>query len=164
MNLFNKFNKKTYGSEYRNHLLEQYKILVATTDKTSDRRNIANNFYLGLNTALIALIGITVKLIELSWLQPIIYIVGVAFSVIFWFLINSYKQLNSGKFNVIRKIESHLPLNMFKYEWKILGEGKDKKLYFPFSHIERYIPVVLGVTYFCLLLPYIKEILLTVCR
>ncbi len=164
MSLFNKFNKRTYGSEYKGHLFEQYKILVDSAEKTSDRRNIANNFYLGLNTALITFVGITTKVSELSWFKPIIYVVGIFLSVTFWFLINSYKQLNSGKYKVIHKIENHLPLNMFKHEWKVLGEGKDKKLYFPFSHIERCIPIIIGITYLCLLLPYIEKVFLKVCR
>ena len=37
-------------------------------------------------------------------------------------LINSYGQLNTGKFKVIDKIEKQLRTNMFEDEWKILTE------------------------------------------
>jgi len=62
-------------------------------------------------------------------------------------LIRSYKQLNAGKFEVIHEIEKRLPLALYKYEWEILGEGKDKNKYYPFSHIELWIPWVFGIIY-----------------
>lgn len=164
MSLLNKLDKRTYGPSYRDHVLEQYKIIVRSAEKISDRRNIANNFYLGLNTALIALIGVSTKVEELFWVKPIVYLVGISLAIVFWYLINSYKQLNNGKFKVIHEIEEFLPLNVFKHEWKILGEGKDKNLYYPFSHVERYIPLLLGATYFILLLPYIIQIVNSFCE
>jgi hypothetical protein len=44
-------------------------------------------------------------------------------------------------------MEQKLPISIYDYEWKILGEGKNKKLYFPFSHIEMVIPWVFGIIY-----------------
>jgi len=58
--------------------------------------------------------------------------------------------MNSGKFKVIRQIEQNLPLALYDYEWKILGEGKNKKVYYSFSHIELLIPWVFGIIYFSL--------------
>jgi hypothetical protein len=52
-----------------------------------------------------------------------------------------------GKVRVIHEIEKHLPLALYRYEWKVLGEGKDKRKYYPFSHIELLIPWVFGVIY-----------------
>jgi hypothetical protein len=48
---------------------------------------------------------------------------------------------------MVHKIEKKLPLKLYKDEWVILGEGKDKKKYFPFSHIERLIPVLFFICY-----------------
>jgi hypothetical protein len=47
-----------YGGEYQNHLLEQYKFYLQMADKISDRRQSANNFFLTVNTALIAFLGL----------------------------------------------------------------------------------------------------------
>ena len=74
----------------------------------------------------------------------------ISICIIFWYLIRSYKQLNIGKFVVIHKIEESLPLALYKYEWEILGEGKDKNKYYPFSHIELWIPWIFGILYFTL--------------
>ena len=67
-----------------------------------------------------------------------------------YFLIKSYKQLNTGKFAVIHEIEKHLPLALYKYEWQVLGEGKDKTKYYPFSHVELWIPRIFGILYLAL--------------
>src|SRR5215211_423888 len=47
-----------YGGEYQNHLLEQYKLYVQMADKISERRQSANSFFLTINTALIAFLGL----------------------------------------------------------------------------------------------------------
>ena len=163
MKLLNSFNSKNYGQEYKQHLFDQYKIIIDSVEKTSDRRNSANNFYLSLNTVLMTILGISTQLITLKQIQPLIYLTGLFFSIIFYFLINSYKQLNTGKFAVIHKIEKLLPINLYRYEWYALGEGKDKTKYYPFSHIEILIPISLGILYFVLLLPYINSIFIKVC-
>jgi hypothetical protein len=146
------FSKKEneYGSDYKAHLFEQYKLYVDGAEKISDRRQHANNYFITINTALISLMGLSfqIKLFEnLAWIKSILAFVGIIICVIFWFLIRSYKQLNTGKFAVIHEIEKHLPLALYKYEWEILGEGKDNKKYYPFSHIELLIPWVFGIIY-----------------
>ena len=147
--LFSK-NEKDYGENYKEHLFEQYKLYVEGVEKTSDRRQQANNYFITINTALISLIGLSFqfKIFEnLAWIKFILALVGIIICVVFWYLIRSYKQLNTGKFSVIHEIEKSLPLALYKYEWEILGEGKDNKKYYPFSHIELFIPWVFGIIY-----------------
>jgi hypothetical protein len=84
---------------------------------------------------------------DYNWVRIILALLGVAICIIFWFLLNAYKQINSGKFKVIHEIEKNLPLALYDYEWKILGEGKNKKIYYPFSHIELLIPWIFGLIY-----------------
>src|SRR5208282_2200561 len=143
-------NENEYGDAYKTHLFEQYKLFVESVEKTSDRRQQANNYFIAINTALISLIGLSfqIKILEnVAWIKFILSVVGVIMCVIFWYLIRSYRQLNTGKFAVIHEIEKHLPLALYKYEWKVLGEGKDKRKYYPFSHIELLIPWVFGMIY-----------------
>ena len=147
--LFSK-NKKDYGENYKEHLFEQYKLYVESVEKTSDRRQQANNYFITINTALISFIGLSFqfKIFEnLAWIKSILALVGIIICVVFWYLIRSYKQLNTGKFAVIHKIEKNLPFALYKYEWEILGEGKDNKKYYPFSHVEHFIPWVFGIIY-----------------
>lgn len=150
--LFSK-SEKEYGNEYRNHIFEQYKLFIDSVEKTSDRRQQANNYFITINTALISFIGLSfqINLFEnLLWLKILFAILGIIICFIFYFLIRSYNQLNTGKFTVIHEIEKHLPLALYKYEWQVLGEGKDKSKYYPFSNVELLIPWVFGVLYLIL--------------
>lgn len=147
--LFSK-TEKDYGDKYKDHLFEQYKLYIESIEKTSDRRQQANNYFLTINTALISLIGLSFqfKIFEnVNWIKALLAIVGIIICIVFWFLICSYKQLNTGKFKVIHEIEKFLPLSLYKYEWEILGRGEDKAKYYPFSHIELLIPWIFGLIY-----------------
>jgi hypothetical protein len=143
-------DENKYGSEYQKHLFEQYKIYIDSIEKISDRRQHANNYFITINTALISLIGLfcQLKITEnICLIKSLIAIVGVVICAIFWCLIRSYKQLNTAKFKVLHEIENKLPLALYQYEWVILGEGKNKNIYYPFSHIELFIPWVFGILY-----------------
>lgn len=146
-------NIKDYGDNYRADYFDQYKMYVESAEKISDRRQNANNFFLTINTALISVIGLSFQIKafdDYGWTRGLLAILGIIICIIFWYLLRAYKQLNSGKFKVIHEIEQALPMSLYKYEWKILGEGKDKNKYYPFSHIELLIPWVFGIFYFCL--------------
>ncbi len=157
--LFKK-TEESYGAEYKSHLFEQYKLFIESAERVSDRRQSANNYFLAINTAIISLIGLIyeIKLKDISFICILLSIIGILICVIFYFLINSYKQLNSGKFKVIHEIEQELPLALYKREWEILGEGKNKCKYWPFSHIEIKIPFIFGLIYLILLIIYILTI------
>lgn len=157
--LFSK-SEKDYGENYKEHLFEQYKLYVESIEKTSDRRQHANNYFITINTALISFIGLSFQyriLENVVWIKSLLSFVGILICIVFWLLIRSYKQLNTGKFIVIHEIEKHLPVALYKYEWEILGEGKNRKIYYPFSHIELFIPWVFGAIYvllFCYFLSF----------
>jgi len=55
----------------------------------------------------------------------------------------------------LHKIESKLPLIIYEYEWKILEEGKNKKVYYPFSHIKLLIPWLFEIIYVALFIIFI---------
>lgn len=150
--------EKKYGWEYKNHLFEQYKLYIESADKISDRRQKANNFYLAINTTLFTVLWFLFKienLQELLYLKELVIFLWILLSIIFWFLIRSYKQLNTWKFSVIHEIEKKLPLALYWYEWNILWEWKDYKKYYSFSHIELLLPIVFWVWYFVTLIYFI---------
>ncbi len=153
--------EKGYGSQYKDHLFDQYKMYVESIEKISDRRQNANNFFISINTALISLIGLSMQykiLVGFSWIKALVALVGILICVIFWFLIRSYKQLNTGKFQVLHEIEEMLPLSLYHHEWHLLGEGKDNNKYYPFSHIELLIPWAFGIIYAVLFVALIAGI------
>src|SRR5215203_4386300 len=104
-----------YGAEYQNHLLEQYKLYVQMADKISERRQSANSFFLTVNTALIAFLGLVaspdvggnqglVAIPPLSWVV-VVAAAGVVLCYSWYRLVRSYSDLNSGKFKVVHAIE-----------------------------------------------------------
>src|SRR5574344_2886820 len=119
-------------------LLAQYQICVEMADKVSDRRASANNFFVVVNSALIALISLE-KVSCSQKLQTVICSLGILVSLFWWVSVLNYKKLNSAKFKIIHELESKLPVNLYKYEWFILKPRKSKRKYWPLSHIESYI-------------------------
>lgn len=150
-----------YGDKYKEHFFKQYKIYIDGMEKTSDRRQQANNYFIAINTILTSLLGLSFQanlLTDSFWLRILLSILGIIISIIFYFLIKSYRQLNTGKFDVIHEMEKYLPISLYKYEWERLGKGQDKSKYYPFSHIEMLIPWIFGVLYFTLLIYFILSI------
>lgn|SRR5215208_578726 len=149
-----------YGEQYQNHLLEQYKLYVQMADKISERRQSANNFFLTVNTALIAFLGLVaspdvgggngfIASPPLPWVL-VVSTAGVVLCYTWYCLVRSYKDLNSGKFKVVHAIESRLPSAPYDAEWEALGRGEDPKLYLPFTHVEIWIPWVFAALYILL--------------
>ncbi len=143
-----KHNKK-YVEKHLDHYLEQYKIYVNIFNYTSERRQKSNEFFLGINAAIIGILGYIE--IKSTFSSPIFFLfipllgIGVCYS---WYqIIASYKQINRAKFRIVHALESHLPAALFETEWEILGRGKDVNKYAPLSNIERSIPLMFITMY-----------------
>ena len=135
---------------YETAVLEQYRLYVEMADRVSARRGLTNSFFLTLNTGiftLIAALGKTPPADKAWWLAiPLAAILGECFA---WFyLVRSYRLLNSAKYQVVGILEERLPASPFwRAEWSALGEGKDRGRYWPLSHIEQWIPVLFALAY-----------------
>ncbi len=119
-----------YNENKRHDILEIYKMYVESTQHISDCRQKSNNFYILLNTGIIAYTSFFNYLLVLLF--------GVLINIIWFCKINSYKRLNSAKFKVVNFVEKQLPIEVFNMEYKILKEGKHKNL----SFYESCIPLV----------------------
>jgi hypothetical protein len=139
---------ETYGDHYAEHLFEQYKAYVESAHHVTDRRAGANSYFLAVSTSLVTLYGLATALNSTAW-RILIAIAGVLVAIIWHTLILSYRNLNTVKFAVIHELETHLPANLYSYEWQIMERGK-KRLYTPLSHIERWIPIVFLSVYIVL--------------
>ena len=138
------FNHAAEGNNEK-FFFEQYRIYVELVDRISQRRALANSFYITANAALMTV---------LSWFKKdfgthicLISAIGIIIAVSWFFSIRSYEQLNRDKFKVICEIEKQLPLNLFACEWFILKEGKSYNTYWPLSRIERYVPLTFVLSY-----------------
>lgn len=147
-------HKDQHAEKYIDHYLEQYRIYLHIFNNTSEYRHKTNEFFLGLNTAIMGIMGY-LETKEVSH-APIIFIlaplVGVAICFCWYRLILSWSQLNRAKFKVIHALERKLPAALFETEWKLLGKGKDKSKYRPLSSIEKYIPIIFIMLYLIILL------------
>ena len=97
--------------------LELYKLAVEMADRISARRALANTFFLTVNTGLVALLGGK----NLRWY---VAAAGIVFAFAWWSLLQSYRKLNSAKFEVINTLERRLPVQLFSDEWDHLENTK----------------------------------------
>ena len=114
------------------------------------RRQSANSYFLTINTALVGFVSYATKgdMTDYLWLLAA---AGMILSYLWYRLIRSYRDLNTGKFKVIHAIEKHLPLSPYDAEWEAIGRGEDRKLYKPFTHIEIGVPWIFVVVHVCVL-------------
>ena len=137
------------GERYQTAILEQYKLYVEMADRISARRALANGFFLSLNTAVLIGAGGWWGSTEASawWLLLALPVVLVQAGAWFW-LIGSYRQLNSAKYAVVGALEERLPASPYwRAEWKALGGGTDPTKYWPMTHLEQWLPIAFVLIY-----------------
>lgn len=154
-NLWNeKIDESNYGPKYKEHLFEQYKLYVEMADQVSNRRNLANTFFLTLHTLLFGIIGFSYEkgpTIEQRWVVFFPLAAVLLLCVAWWMIVRSYRQLNTGKYLVVGEFEKRLPASPYwNAEWKALGEGKDFRKYLPLTHVENWVPVIFAFLYIVL--------------
>jgi hypothetical protein len=84
----------------------------------------------------------------LTWLLAFPLVIVLGECAAWWWLVRSYRQLNTAKFKVVGALEERLPASPYwRAEWAALGEGKDWRKYLPLTHLEQWIPVLFGLVY-----------------
>lgn len=119
-------------------------------DKISERRVNLNNFFLTLNSAIVAFSALFQYEKEI-----LVAIIGLFISMLWIQTISNYKKLNSYKFKVINDLEKELPSKPYNYEWHIMGQGNDRERYRRLTDIEKLIPKIFILIYIGILLYYI---------
>lgn len=135
--------------------IKQYELYLSGIEQISSRRGKALGSLIALNSAYFTCGGIILQFTEEAnrlILLCGLCLLGVLTSIIFFFLLRSYRQLNSAKFRVLHKIEEQLPLQPYTEEWNIVGKGNDRSRYWPFSHLEKWIPTIFGLVYSAVLI------------
>jgi len=160
--------KDDYGENYGQHFLEQYKLYVEMADRISIRRENTNRLYIALLSALLAFFSLTLRLnisifVDLRATNSILFlsvsVLGIALCFLWYINIRSYRQLNTGKFKIILEMEKYLPFPCYGKEWEILGEGKESRKYLQLTRVEKYIPIILSIPYFLLLIYFLTKII-----
>ncbi len=105
---------------YYKLLIEQYKIMIDTSEKLMDRRQNVSNLYTTICAALVALIGSSIALDSSKGTATIFLCIGLIIIIlsITWIIqLNAFGNNNAGKYEVINTIEAKLPANMFDSEY-----------------------------------------------
>ncbi|NER19540.1 MAG: hypothetical protein F6J96_02030 [Symploca sp. SIO1C2] len=145
------------------NLLEVYKLYVTSTEKVTTWRQNANTFFVSLNTIILGLQQLFSSDKNISNILIIIVpIAGVFLSVIWLFLIISFKKLNSAKYQVIHEIESQMESTLgvkpYAKERQILNANSSKFPYFSLTSIERQVPVIFAFLHLFTLTYYTYKI------
>ena len=135
---------------YSTALMEQYKLYVELADRVSQRRGVANSFFLLVNSTAVVILGsLGVSLDQMSsWFLGFTTVVLILICGAWFYIVKSHSQLNSGKWKVVGVMEERLPASPWsRAEWNALGEGRDRSLYWPLTHIEKWVPLVFILLY-----------------
>src|ERR1039458_2690790 len=100
-------------------ILELYKTAVEMADRLSARRAGANTFFLTLNTALAAVVGIVSSARKPpphgnlpsfdGFGLAATAVAGCIFATVWWLLLRYYRRLSAAKWGVINRLEERLP-------------------------------------------------------
>jgi len=136
--------------EDRKEMLELYKTFLNSIEVTTNRRQQSNQFFIGLLTALLGVVGFILgseHLDEKDVLQGgimlIVGITGVILSGIWRQYIISSVKLNTAKFAVLNPMEKHFVIQPFSDEYTLLKESKYKGL----GKLEQWLPILMMVPY-----------------
>ena len=138
-------------------VIRLYELAVQMSDHVSERRAAANTFFLTVNSALLAVVGI-VPQVDIGHQSTsssagrfgmiVLALAGLLLSGTWWTLLRSYRQLNEAKFQVINAIEEQFPIKPFASEWQYLTEKRRRwQRYFELGRVERVVPLVYGAIY-----------------
>lgn len=134
-------------------LFEQYKVFLQTSEDLVSRRQNVNNFYISINSALMAAFGIVFALDIASvykfFTVLLLSVVGIILSVSWIKILTSYGDLNSSKMKIINHIEKQLPASLYKAEWEALSDKLNKRKYVSFTKSEKRVPTLFIVVYIC---------------
>lgn len=142
-------HNKLFANKIDNNemLIEQYKVMLSTSESLIERRQKLTTTYLTIFSALLPVISTM-----LSFSHIYLYIGAIMISLICIILcfswrstIISYGKSNRAKFAILEEIESKLPAAMFCSEW--LALKKITTRYKSFTKRETVIPILFIVVY-----------------
>jgi hypothetical protein len=133
----------------RNEMLHLYKIAAESAERFSDRRQMANSFYLTFVSALLAAFFASFADPEIPDLARIVTcLLGILVSIGWLIAILGFRAHNSIKFRVIDEMEEQLAFRFFRTETKYYAEQEFRAR---FTSIEMAYPLVMAASFVLLL-------------
>lgn len=153
----NLYNSGVSNGDY---MLEQYKLMIETTESSIERRQKVSNTYITISSIFMPIISAMIASSD-KWLNLssiIVSLISIVLCCSWLNTIHSYGLTNSAKFEIIENIEKSLPLSMFRAEWYVRS-ARNKKIV-SFTSREKNIPIIfigvnigfiaLAIVLFCL--------------
>ena len=146
-----RYPREVYGDTFTADLLEQYKLYVHSAEQVSARRIATSRLLLTLNAGLVvALYGIQAGNVGQSWWALPLPVLGIIVSMLWYQIIESHRNLNRVKFDVVHELEQHFPAAPYTHEWRFAEQGRGRA-YRAVTRIERWIPCAFIVLHVALL-------------
>ena len=127
----------------RQELLEIYKLHADLADKVSQRRDSANRLHVslqfGLGLFLSALLRFGIGDAPGELILSAVGILGIVVSGSWLIVIDSYRQLNHKKFQVLTELEKCLSFQFFTRESELATSGKERR-YRELTKVETLLP------------------------
>lgn len=142
-------NQKLFqsGVEDNNLLVEQYKILLSTSESLIERRQKLTTTYLSIFSVMLPVLSAMLTF-EQAFLQLGAFFVSsicIILCLSWRGTIISYGKSNRAKFAILEEMEKQLPVAMFASEWLVLKRITTK--YKSFTNRETTIPVIFIAIY-----------------
>lgn len=149
-------SKESYGDTYREHFLEQYKVVIQGVDYTSKWKHIVNNYFLTIHTVFLAAIGLSAAREQVSMptvTHELIPIIGIFMSIAWLITARGYNDVLEAKFSILHAMEKDLPVAPYETEWELLcaSHNTPRRLAF----VDGVVPF-LFLTFYALILLFVK--------
>jgi hypothetical protein len=135
--------------EERREMFEQYKLILQNSEQLLTRKQVVNNFFLSMNSAIMAVVGLAGKEaaqakhpLSLYMLLIVLSLAGFTLCWHWCSLLKSYGRLIKAKQEVTMVLEEFLVASMVRAEMVAIGE-KSLSL----GRLERHITVIFRVIY-----------------
>jgi hypothetical protein len=129
--------------------LDLYLFYAEQTEKLIERRNANSRYFLTVNTAFVALLGIAIEHgpsgAEL-WLLGL-PVAGIITCVIWAQLTCSYRSLIKARYGVIHELEARLSFAPYAEEWTRIKSDPAYNGYVSIARLEALVPGIFGAIY-----------------
>ena len=130
---------------YKNELVEQYMMFQKSSEDLVTRRQNLNSFYISVNSALVALMGIVFGIVDMPAKILALFFMclsGIILDISWIRILNSYGSLNASKMKVINLLEEQLPVTLYAAEWRVMSDKLNNKKYISFTDSETAVPKI----------------------
>ncbi len=146
--------EKSEKTAHKGEILDQYKMFQKTSEDLVARRQSVNSFYISVNSALVALVGIVMGLVETPakmYVMAFMCLTGIILDISWMNILEAYGTLNAAKMKVIKLMEEKLPVALYDVEWQVMSDKLNNKKYVSFTDSEKRIPRIFAAVYICII-------------